>query len=109
MPNITKNIKTKYWNAIISQDSVYNAYGDWDEGVWFSGEWLNGSWFHGVWIDGFHDDGLWFKSEDAIWLNGNWWSGRIWNRVGEDHLTNISPKAYCRPKLTISLNHAKYQ
>jgi len=112
--NIYEIISTKFWKDIdISSDSVYDYNGIWKNGdlfggTWFDGTWERGTWQDGLWVTGLWKTGIWFESK-AIWLNGTWQEGRIFRKGKEFVRIRMSPKAFWRPKRTLSLNYAKYQ
>lgn len=75
-------------------------------GIWYAGTWLNGYWRRYSWSQ--DKSGL-FVSETSIWLNGIWISGTIMGIIFADNIpSKISPKAYFKPRSTLSLNYAKY-
>lgn len=83
--------------------------GTWLDGLWVDGQWHMGSWLDGVWVDGQWNNGWWVN---GIWLNGLWLDGEISKEIVNGRhkyeKINISPKSYYKPKLTLSLNYAKY-
>lgn len=98
-----KTINNKFWrDALVSlganHSSLYlDGYCSFYGGIWYDGTWINGDWwYHG------------------IWLNGVWKAG-IWHTIQVDLAGNrkqidiyISPKSCEKPKMTLSLNYAKY-
>lgn len=121
------------WAKYDNNGKFYNGIwygGDWNEGQWFGGKWKSGMWNTGIWYNGIHDHqppprscagtwrrgtwlngtwekGLWF---DGDWLGGIWKQGFLWDFTVHDFkFSYISPKSYCKPQLTLSLNAAVYE
>lgn len=98
-----KQILDKRWpNAIISlyarhTSTYFSGELDFNQGIWYSGTWLYGNWYGGHWLNG-------------KWVCGNWhndaWQYGVGNQRRESIV--ISPKAYERPKYTLSMNMSKY-
>jgi len=111
MQCIVKKLKTEKWNAEICPHSVYNIHGDWDSGIWYNGIWNNGSWFGGIWLSGFWNYGGWHldkRNKTTNWINGVWHTGYYFSGPASWDNCKMSPKSYCKPKKTISLNYARY-
>lgn len=91
-------------SATISSGSNYTETIDgilWHWGVWYLGFWINGVWESGLWHTG-------------VWINGSWVTGDLKNIDDTPSYFFLrsmpfSPKSYFKPKLTISLNYAKYK
>lgn len=72
------------------RDNFY--YGEWISGIFRKGLWRNGYFFVG-----------------GIWLSGKWEKGYVYVSEKHCYMTTLTPKAFRKPKLTLSLNSAKYQ
>lgn len=100
-----------YHEVSIAYNSNFDYKGNWYNGIWYRGIWLDGIWHYGKWSDGYLSPfGL--VSNSGIWLKGYWKQGEILTiSLKYEFLIKpspISPKSFRRPKLTISLNYAKY-
>lgn len=104
MQNIIK-IDNRYWKETeASIDSEYTTSGVWVKGVWVKGYWLSGKWIDGIWISGTLFECHW---EKGVWVSGIWNYGMMIKNGWWD-ISRISPKSHYKPKLTFSLNYAKY-
>jgi len=89
---LTRQINNENWvNAIITIDSKIKEGDEFIDGTWKEGIFRKGSFWHGYW----HRKG--------IWISGFWVDG-----VVNGYLTQKSPKAFRKPKKTLSLNFAVY-
>lgn len=101
MPNITNQWWISAWvadNARMTIDKDYisginniTLYTGWEYGTWLDGIWRGSYWSTGTWI------------------NGYWYGGEILGKLIFGWTKSpVSPKSHYRPKLTLSLNYAKY-
>jgi len=98
-------------NATIARYANYAcdfAGGNWYGGTFKWGTWSDGNWHKAIWHDGTWENGTW---ERGTWLNGTWVEGDIYYGFVKQYdykNSYVSPKVVFKPKLTLSLNHAKY-
>jgi len=93
-----KHINNDYWvGAVIHINSVVNGF-----------QFISGSWCEGIFRKGTFHEGIWFQGK-SYWISGKWKIGAIFVSWTDKNPSHLSPKVFRKPKLTLSLNFAKYQ